>query len=135
MKKLIIIISFLSLSAFGQNLKKHKWKKRILIINVEDKNSKELKKQIKILSPNKKEIKERKLIIYKISKKNYSINFENEWYQKNRTFNKTKSFEIKLIGLDGSLKYKQDSIISTKKLFSIIDGMPMRKSELINKNK
>ena len=35
-----------------------------------------------------------------------------------------------LIGLDGGIKLRQNSILTKEKLFAIIDGMPMRRREL-----
>ena len=42
------------------------------------------------------------------------------------------SFRLILIGLDGGVKLNQRTIINRKTLFSIIDSMPMRRSELRN---
>jgi hypothetical protein len=36
--------------------------------------------------------------------------------------------------LDGKIKLEQSTILSTEKLFTIIDGMPIRKREIRNKN-
>ncbi|MBG7611245.1 DUF4174 domain-containing protein [Polaribacter sp. BAL334] len=43
-------------------------------------------------------------------------------------------FTITLIGLDGGIKLEQNRVISSEKLFTIIDGMPIRKREIRNKN-
>lgn len=40
-----------------------------------------------------------------------------------------------LIGKDGGIKLQQSFTVPVKKLFVLIDGMPMRKSELRKKNK
>ena len=39
-------------------------------------------------------------------------------------------FTVILIGKDGSEKYRTNKLLQTKDLFSIIDAMPMRKSEM-----
>ena len=43
---------------------------------------------------------------------------------------KNKPFKVVLIGLDGTIKYTKNSPISAKNLFTIIDGMPMRRSKM-----
>ena len=40
-----------------------------------------------------------------------------------------------LIGLDGGVKLRQTEMISLDKLFTLIDGMPMRRREIKNENK
>ena len=55
-----------------------------------------------------------------------------QWYIE---FKKTKKpIEIILIGLDGGVKLHQTKLLNLEKLFTLIDGMPMRKAE-IKKNK
>ena len=44
------------------------------------------------------------------------------------------AFEVILIGLDGGEKLRQTKVLETDKLFAIIDGMPMRRSEIIKNN-
>lgn len=43
-------------------------------------------------------------------------------------------FKFVLIGLDGGIKEKRSSLISTADLFSIIDKMSMRKVEMNRNN-
>jgi len=61
----------LTLSFYGQNLKSHQWKNRVLVIYSEDSNSEILKNQLDLFSDKKSEIKERKLIIYQVSKNQF----------------------------------------------------------------
>ena len=126
------------MNLFGQDLEQHLWNNRILILKVDRKNSEILKDQLDILAHQNDELKERKLIIYKVTEDEYSKNFNENWIPKNDNFiedkNQSKTFEVILVGLDGGIKFRQDTIISNKKLFSIIDGMSMRIRE-INSNK
>ena len=46
-----------------------------------------------------------------------------------------KKFEVILFGLDGTIKLRQDQPVSTDKLFSLIDSMPMRQREMRRQNK
>lgn len=44
-------------------------------------------------------------------------------------------FMVVLIGKDGSEKFRTGAVLLTQKLFSIIDAMPMRQSEMKNNQK
>lgn len=125
--------------SFGQNMEKHLWKNRVLLIYIPDEKSQELDKQFEILEKNSRELLERKIVIYSFTKKSYKLNFEDTWKKSEEVFSSFKPkkdvFTITLIGLDGGIKLEQNRVLSSEKLFAIIDGMPMRKTEIKNKNK
>lgn len=127
----IFCFSFINMKA--QDLNTHKWKNRVLLIISEKVNSESYKKQINILKNNNEALLERKLVIYHILPKKYKLNNEN-WVASSNLFkrynSKDETFKIVLIGLDGSVKLEENNVISAEKLFSIIDAMPMRKSEI-----
>lgn len=123
----------------GQNLAKYQWENRILLVFADDKNDGEMLKQMAILSKEKSGLAERKLKIYQFAKDKYTTGFSAAWklstINKRKYFKKNDDFKVILIGLDGGVKLKQTEILSTEKLFTIIDGMPMRRTEIKNKNK
>ena len=129
---------FCTLSSISQDLDKHQWESRVLLIFTDGRNAADFKDQIKILSAHKKELAERKLIVYQSTKNDFTINFNEVWFSSNLIFKKyvhnRERFKILLMGLDGGIKLEQNTILSPEKLFAIIDGMPMRKSELNRKN-
>ena len=43
-------------------------------------------------------------------------------------------FTFVLVGKDGTEKYRSEKLVTTDKLFSLIDAMPMRKREMRNDN-
>ncbi len=139
MKILLIFFIFSSHFSFGQNMENHLWKNRVLLIYASDENSQELENQFAILEKHSKELLERKIIIYSFTKKSYRLNFDNNWKKSEELFSsfipKKDVFTIRLIGLDGGIKLEQNRELSSEKLFTIIDGMPMRKIEIRNKNK
>ena len=47
---------------------------------------------------------------------------------------KTADFEVILIGKDGGIKQRQNQLLTSQKLFAIIDAMPMRRNEIRQKN-
>lgn len=136
--KLLISISFciiFSTNLISQDFRKHQWKNRVLVVFTNNVKNDSFKKQVSILSKNQQNLTERKLVVYYFTKDKYIFNFD-EYWQKSRKFKKEKeTFKLLLIGLDGGIKLQQDSILSTEKLFAIIDGMPMRKRELSKNNK
>lgn len=135
--KLSLFFLFFSLISIGQNIKKHQWENRILLIYSEDTNSKNTEHQKLILQEHQKEINERKIVVYQFTKEQFNFNFKGKWKNSNSLYQKyikkSTPFKILLVGLDGGIKLEQNSIISSEKLFTIIDGMPMRKRELRNK--
>ena len=84
-------------------------------------------------------MEERKLIVYQLTPEKYKTGMsENpDWQFSGELFKKYKSaktnFEIILIGLDGGIKLRQQELLTTRDLFAIIDGMPMRRAEMRNK--
>lgn len=121
--------------SFGQDLGKHEWKDRVFIIA--SKKAEELNSQTKILQKDKDGLKKRKLKVYKVLPIKYSEGLENQnWINDQLFYEKVKrkknDFEVILIGLDGGVKLRQTEMISLKKLFTLIDGMPMRRREIKN---
>jgi len=120
----------------GQDLKKHQWQQRLLLIYANNKNTKQITKQLNILASQKEGLLARKLLIYQFVQKEYSLGFDNLWTPSNKLpiayKQKSDGFEVVLIGLDGSVKFRNTKTVSLSELFSIIDSMPMRQRELKN---
>ena len=124
---------------YSQDLSSHKWKDRLLIVNVANKNSALYKAQIAEFNQNIKGLEERKLVLYHFKGNEYKVGWElkSEWKQRGKNGRKyqksTSDFEVLLIGLDGGIKLRQNELLKSQKLFSIIDAMPMRIQEMRNK--
>ena len=131
-----MIFSLFWSACFGQNMKDHLWKNRILLIKTDNIKAKKYTTQFKELLNLDEQLKERKLIVYAIhgthfsavdyvtnTKESGSISGE----AKGQLFQIDAHFELILIGLDGRIKLQQNEVISAKNLFAIIDAMPMRK--------
>ena len=131
---LIIVFTLTFMQSFSQDFKDHQWKNRVLIVSTNNEKGIEFQKQINLLENLDQELKERKLIVYQISDNKYKLNFTESYKLLNSSSKKYVStkdgLQILLIGLDGGIKLKQNSILTAEKLFAIIDGMPMRKHEL-----
>lgn len=139
---LLLCCIFVVGMAYGQNLENHHWQHRVLIIKTNAKDSNTYLQQIEEFKNLKEQMKERKLVVYSIVKKEYVlINFEQTTPYPSGIISKEvekkldpgETFEVLLVGLDGQTKLRQTQLLSTADLFSIIDTMPMRRSEMRHK--
>jgi hypothetical protein len=133
---LTLVFSILLFNMNAQELEQHQWKNRILIIKTNQDSNNVFYKQLAEVLSDKKGIIERKLIIYTANdailkmldfSKNKEVEISNT---KDGILKPKENFEILLIGLDGGIKLKQDEFLALENLFSLIDGMPMRRQEL-----
>ena len=131
--------SFMNLN--GQNLKKHKWRNRVLIIKTSDIKSKKYQEQLNEFKNSIEELIDRKFILYQITGddfvlldyKNNELNNSGKISRKltDTILNEKENFEVILIGLDGGIKLQQTEILMKEDLFNITDSMTMRRNELI----
>ena len=144
MRMFLIIMgctSFVNLNA--QNLEKHTWKNRVLVVKTSDSSSEIYQEQIKEFRNATDEMKVRKFVFYKITGDHFElINFANSELNDSgkiagkpigMTLNDKENFEVILIGLDGGIKLQQTDVLRKEALFSIVDAMPMRRNELNKK--
>ncbi|MDB2385265.1 DUF4174 domain-containing protein [Polaribacter sp.] len=140
MKNCVLILIFLMISQVvkSQDLQNHEWKNRVLLVISSKENSELVTQQIEILKKENKGLQERKLVVYTIFKHFYQYNFQSKKYQATELYNQFNTenvdFKVILLGLDGGKKLSQKELLSTEKLFTIIDGMPMRRNEMRVKN-
>jgi len=132
-------IFLMMLKSYSQDLKKHQWRNRVLLILTNDISADVFNNQIKTFKDNSTGLEERKLVVYKVVPEDYElVHKDNSWINNKKVFNKYKRtkkiFEVVLIGLDGGVKLRQTKHLSSEKLFTIIDGMPMRRGEIKSKN-
>jgi len=129
--------------ANAQDLNNLKWKNRILIVKAIDSNDLKFEKQLTEFKSHDDELKERKLVLYTIKDHeltiiDYTTNTKDTSKRirdgiKNTVLNTKNEFEVILIGLDGSIKLRKTEVLPIENLITIIDAMPMRKSEMKNK--
>lgn len=124
MHKLCIpILIFICLNLNAQRLDDFKWKNRLVILFGND-SSKALESQKRILQKHEKGVKERDILIFEA---NDAI--------KNQLKVSPDFQGLVLIGKDGGIKLKKPFEVPINELFELIDGMPMRKSEIRSKSK
>ena len=83
-----------------------------------------LQQQQKILNGEVEGLREREIVI-----ETYLLNERNEAVFTRHTAGQA-PFTFVLIGKDGGEKLRSNQLVSTKKLFGLIDQMPMRQSEM-----
>ncbi len=137
---ILVILLWVTGSVTAQDFSTHKWENRVLLVMAASKDSKLLQQQIEIFNQNESGLKERKLKIYLVTPNNYSMfnSADENRVTSNTLYNNYKSkeseLELVLIGLDGGIKHRTYSLTTALEIFTVIDGMPMRQSE-INKSK
>lgn len=140
-RTLVLLMSLLFETANAQNMEKHKWLNRIIIVQAADSENKKYLEQMEEFKGVDSALAERKLILYQfVENKCQIIDFQNSGRKNSRqTFEKNKyileepiGFQITLIGLDGGIKLKKDDILRKEDLFALVDSMPMRRQELDN---
>jgi len=129
----------------GQDLQKHQWENRILLLIMRNDDSKEYLAQMDEFSGFTKELEDRKLLIYQVlplkyRTVNYPINTDqNQWISSSELYTtytgKENKFKVILIGLDGGIKLEKSGVLTSAELFKTIDSMSMRRAEMKNKSK
>jgi hypothetical protein len=139
MRLFFILIGIMTLDNMSsQDLKKHQWENRVLLIVAQNEDSKEYRNQIAALHKLQDELMERKVLVYCVLPQQYSImNFEtksNNWTSSTTLFDefadKKDGFKVILIGMDGGTKLERSEVLTASELFGTIDAMPMRRAEL-----
>ncbi len=122
---------------YTQQIEKHTWKERVLIILTHNKENAIYKQQLAAFNSDTEGIKERKLVVYSVTPAAYATGTFDLLWTVNTTFYKrykktNDNYEILLIGLDGGIKLRNTTLLTLKDLYGIIDAMPMRKGALKN---
>ncbi|WP_115461981.1 DUF4174 domain-containing protein [Winogradskyella aurantiaca] len=137
---LIVLIVIIPSLNIAQKLSGYQWHNRLLVISNPLNNLEKETEQLELLGSLDQDFKERKILVLKLTNHNYTV------LNSNVTTNTSdpigiegltlseKEFSILLIGLDGGIKLRQNQSIKRDELFAIIDGMPIRQSELRQKN-
>ncbi len=135
-----IVLLTAGLSASAQDIASHQWKDRVLIILTTVDSDESFQKQLQILQQEKSGLEERKLKVYLTTPLAYKklSSIDENWITGGTLYNTHKSkestLELILIGLDGGVKYRTYKLTPALEIFTVIDGMPMPRSE-INNNK
>lgn len=139
---LILSCLFMSISTNqAQDLSKHTWNQRILILTSDQIDNSLYLQQVEELANKHNELEERKLVVYHVFPQKVltgiqppTATFATSSLYK-RFKNRNTPYSITLIGLDGGIKLQQSKLLLCKDLFGLIDGMPMRRAEIRKKSR
>ncbi|MDP9573072.1 DUF4174 domain-containing protein [Agrobacterium cavarae] len=136
MTRLLVALIFVLVSSqvFAMNsLSDLTWKKRVIIVFA-DAGDKRLERQVKILTDQRPELEERDLVVISVVNEEASIAFGNvaelaAAELRDEAGVKKGSFQVILVGKDGGIKLRSDTVVPEVELFDVIDRMPMRQAE------
>lgn len=137
---LLIILIFYGMTSKAQDLQQYQWENRIIVVYSNETELDLVSKQLDLLMEESNKLSERKLVVIQATKDRYKTIFpeNSEWVSSSLKdelkISRKTEFEVFLLGLDGGIKLRQQEIVQTEKLFSLIDGMPMRKAEIRRKD-
>ena len=122
----------------SQELKQHRWEDRVLLLLTDSLENPEYIRQTDALQQRPEELAERKLIVYTLNKGRYAKGIPpGPWNTgvawKPDTRDVKTGFRIVLVGLDGGVKMDKQAFVPPEELWTLIDGMPMRRAELRTK--
>ena len=143
MRNLLVCMALSILfSGFGraQDLRPLKWQNRVLLLYTDSLVHPQYQKMEEALLKGEKAVGSRKLVVYTIMGQQVSRGLPARTWQDNLPLreagqNLDKGFGLELIGLDGGVKYRSTSAVPLEELWTLIDGMPMRRAELKNQGK
>jgi hypothetical protein len=136
MTRLLVALIFVLVSSqvFAMNsLSDLTWKKRVIIVFA-DAGDKRLERQVKILTDRRPELEERDLVVISVTNDEASTAFGNVAKPdaaalRDEAGVKKGSFQVILVGKDGGIKLRSDTVVPYVELFDVIDRMPMRQAE------
>ena len=122
------------------NLNNFEWENRVLIIGG---HGSKFKSQLDQINFESKEFINRNLVVILIEKDSSRISYDGLKTIKAIDYDSTlsirnkyefKEFKLLLIGKDGGEKYNSNDPININIIYELIDGMPMRKQEIKERN-
>lgn len=129
--RILILTMLIPLSTVqAQNLSDYQWKNRILILSDTDEQFSNATPAVTTMSKYTEELEERDFLVllYK-GGIFYTIDFEKTSIKSNQSIPDDFNGYL-LIGKDGGVKTRAPYPIVPEELFSLVDGMPMRRAEI-----
>ena len=106
-----------------ESLRPYLWENRVIVVFSPDDANAELLEQRQRVQLNRSGFEERDLVVVEI------VGAKDNGLRK-RFKTEVGSFRVLLIGKDGTLKDQSSRAFETRRLFEVIDAMPMRRREM-----
>ena len=131
--KYLVLVFLLSHTIWSQDIDKHLWENRVIVISADKYNETRATDQFNNLKTEKDKLIDRRLVVYKcVEDKCMYYDFKND--AKVVSVDKEiTGFNVVLKGLDGGEKFNSDTVQKVNVFFNLIDKMPMRQQELSNR--
>ncbi len=120
---------------YGQSIADYKWKNRVLLLVDNNIKSQDLQSQLNLFLSKTANLEERETLIFQVTPDEVRL-YDGQKSDLNSSdiykyISISKKFSgVVLIGKDGDVKFKKPFEIKPESIFSIIDSMPMRRSEI-----
>ena len=125
--------------AQGSNLTTYRWKNRLLLVFSTNESAHGYVEFNRSLLEADSGVADRDLIVFRIFEKAPSqlgkqpLSMEDAEALRGRFEIKNDQFTVILIGKDGGVKLKREHPVELQKIFDLIDSMPMRQQEVMDK--
>ena len=131
----IATMAIMTITVSAQQLKEHRWNDRVLLLYTDDLANPQYERQIRELQRDWQGAEDRRIVVYTILKERYARGLPAEsWVRKASPLKlPATGFYLELVGLDGGTKLREEQYQPIADLWSLIDGMPIRRSELSKK--
>ncbi|WP_271855175.1 DUF4174 domain-containing protein [Patiriisocius marinus] len=133
MKLKVLFLLLIPFVMNAQDLHKHQWESRIIVISTPTFESSEAALQKSYLQTEVEKLAERKIKVYHVTNTGYTVDFNSEILMSQNSDSEISGFNVSLVGLDGTQKYQFTSPQPAELFFNLIDSMPMRQAEIKNK--
>lgn len=108
------------------------WKNRVVLVFANQGDHK-LQQQVQLLKERSSELADRDMVVIAVSGDDTQTIFGNAPALTaallRREADIDKSFQVILVGKDGGIKLRSDTVVGDVEMFEVIDRMPMRKAE------
>lgn len=136
MKQLLVALIFALVSSqvhAMNGLSDLTWKKRVIIVFA-DAGDQRAARQIKILTDRQPELEDRDLVVISVFGDEVvaafgTVSKPDAATLRNKADVKEGSFRVVLVGKDGGIKLRSETVVPDVDMFEIIDRMPMRRAE------
>ena len=129
--RILILTMLIPLSTVqAQNLSDYQWKNRILILSDTDEQFSNATPAVTTMSKYTEELEERDFLVLLFKEDTfYTTDFKKTSIKSNQSIPNDFNGYL-LIGKDGGVKTRSAYPIVPEELFSLVDGMPMRRAEI-----
>ena len=124
----LFVMLLIGCLSYGQDLERYRWKNRLVLIIQDLSSEQAANNQLTLFKKEESALQERAILVLHATPKQAT-----QWKSRfglEETFN-----GVLLIGKDGGLKFSDSFPVKPKTIFTLIDGMPMRKAEIRQQKK